>query len=201
MEGGEAVLVGRAEERAALVQVLDAVRAGLSGVVVLRGEAGIGKTALLAEAVAAADDLAVVQVVGIESEMALGYAALHQVLHRFASGIDELPGPQARALRAVFGTVDDTTPDRFLIGLAALSLLSNAAMDRGVVVVVDDAQWLDEESAHVLGFVAPRRLYADRVGLLIAQRDTDDVQVAFDGLPMVTVEALSDERALTSSCA
>ena len=94
------------------MQVLDGVRAGLSGVVVLRGEAGIGKSALLAEAVAAADDLAVVQVVGIESEMALGYAALHQVLHRFASGIDELPGPQARALRAVFGTVDDTTPNR-----------------------------------------------------------------------------------------
>lgn len=191
---GRPVLVGRADEYAALLQVLGAVRAGLSGVLVLRGEAGIGKSALLDEAAASADDLVVIRIVGIESEMTLGFAALHQALSRFMSGIDELPAPQARALHAVFGTVDDTAPDRFLLGLAALTLLSNSAVDRGIVIVVDDAQWLDEESAHVLGFIA-RRLYADRIGLLIAQRDKTKLQVALEGLPTLTVRELRSDRA------
>lgn len=177
-----------------MARLLASVRNGLSGVIVLRGEAGIGKTALLDAVTASTQDLAVVRVVGIESEMELGFAALHQVLNRFAEGIDALPPPQARALRAAFGFSDDAAPDRFLVGLAALTLLSNAAR-RGLLIVIDDAQWLDRESATVLGFVA-RRLYAERIGLLVAVRDPSELHLAFDALPSVTVGALPEHVSL-----
>jgi DNA-binding CsgD family transcriptional regulator len=182
-------LVDREEELVEIARLLASVRSGLSAVIVVRGEAGIGKTALLDAATASAKDLAVVRVVGIESEMELGFAALHQLLNRFADGIDRLPGPQARALRAVFGFGDESAPDRFLVALAALTLLSNAAARRGLLIVIDDAQWLDRESATVLGFVA-RRLYAERIGLLVAVRDPSELQLAFNGLPSLTVGAL-----------
>jgi DNA-binding CsgD family transcriptional regulator len=188
-------LVGREEEQVEIARLLASVRSGLSGVIILRGRAGIGKTALLDAATVSAKDLAVVRVVGIESEMEFGFAALHQVLSGFADGIDALPEPQARALRTAFGLGDGSAPDRFLVGLAALTLLSNAATRRGLVIVIDDAQWLDWESATVLGFVA-RRLYAERIGLLVAVRDPSELDLAFDGLPSVTVGALSEHASL-----
>jgi hypothetical protein len=194
-------LVGRDDEQAEIVRVLAAVRDGLSAVIVLRGEAGIGKTALLDATAASAKDLMVVRVVGIESEMELGFSGLHQVLRRFANGIDALPRPQARALEAALGLADDLAPDPFLVGLAALTLLSNSA-GRGLLIVIDDAQWLDQESATVLGFVA-RRLYAERIGLLVAVREPSELQLAFDGLPSLTVSALPEHASLEllTSCA
>jgi DNA-binding CsgD family transcriptional regulator len=188
-------LVGREEEQVEIARLLASVRSGLSGVIVLRGGAGIGKTALLDAAAVSAKDLATVRVVGIESEMEFGFAALHQLLSGFADGIDTLPLPQARALRIAFGLGDGSAPDRFLVGLAALTLLSNATTRRGLVIIIDDAQWLDWESASVLGFVA-RRLYAERIGLLVAVRESNELDLAFDGLPSFTVGALSEHASL-----
>jgi DNA-binding CsgD family transcriptional regulator len=188
-------LVAREDELAEIARLLASVRDGLSAIIVLRGEAGIGKTALLDAAMASADDLVVVRVVGIESEIELGFSALHQVLNRFANGIDALPRPQAGALGAAFGLTDDSAPDLFLVGLAALTLLSNAAARRGLLIIIDDAQWLDRESATVLGFVA-RRLFAERIGLLVAFREPSELQLAFDGLPSVTVGALQKQASL-----
>ncbi len=191
---GRDALVGRTEECNALARVLDAVRSGRSSTLVVRGEAGIGKSALLDEAVADASDLTIVKVRGVESEMALGHAALHQILSRFAEGIDALPAPQARALRSVFGVADEIVPDRFMVGLAVLSLLSNAAVDQGVIIVVDDAQWIDEESAFVIGFVG-RRLSMDGVGFLVAVRDSSTDRDSFEELPSLRVGPLSAEHA------
>jgi DNA-binding CsgD family transcriptional regulator len=188
-------LVGRDEEQAAIAQLLTSARNGISGVLLMRGDIGIGKTALLEAATASREDLAVVHVVGIESEMELGFAGLHQLLHRFIDEIDTLPEPQARALRAAFGLGEDSAPDRFLVGLAALTLLSRAAARSGLLMTIDDAQWLDSESATALGFVA-RRLYADGIAMLVAVREPPPLRFAFDGLPTVTLSVLRDDTAL-----
>src|SRR5262249_10492274 len=149
-------LVDRSAERAALRTTLDAVREGMSGTVILRGEAGIGKTALLEDVINAAEDLKVVEVVGIESEMDLGYAELHQLLRPLFCHRPSLPAPQANALRGAFGMGESAAADRFFVGLATLTLLATAATQGGLVVVVDDAQWLDYDSASVLAFVSRR---------------------------------------------
>jgi DNA-binding CsgD family transcriptional regulator len=188
-------LLGREDEQAEIVQLLASVRSGLSAALVLRGEAGVGKTALIDDAVAGAADLEVVRLVGIESEMQLGFAGLHQLLTPFRDDIEASPAPQMRALNAVFGISDDDAPEAFLVGLATLTLLSHAARRRALLIVVDDAQWWDQESADVLGFVA-RRLYADRVGLLIAVRDPRDRQAALDTVPSVTIEPLSERASV-----
>ena len=148
-------MLDRATEAAALEGVLAAVRDGLSGVLVLRGEAGIGKTALLEWAAGQADDLHLARVGGVQAEMGMGFAGLHQLLVPFLGGLDELPPPQRQALGSAFGLVDGPRPDRFLVGLAALTLLTDAAAPRPVLCLVDDAQWLDQVSVEVLGFIPP----------------------------------------------
>ncbi len=188
------MLVGRIKEVGALEDVLAAVRDGLSGVLVLRGEAGIGKTALLDWAATAAGDMRVARVAGVESEMDLGFAGLHQLLVPLLDGLDRLPAPQRAALQSAFGLAAGPPPDRFLVGLATLTLLTDAAPSRPVLCVVDNAQWLDQASAEALGFVA-RRLLADRVGMLFAVEGGEERAVVFNGLPELLVGGLTERAA------
>src|ERR1700682_3357196 len=136
-------LVDRTSETAALEALLDAVRHGLSGTLVLRGEPGIGKTALLERAISSADDFRVVRALGIESEMELGFAGLHQLLVPLLPRLERLPKPQHDALASAFGLIAGAAPDRFKVGLAALTLLARAASERPLLCIVDDTQWLD----------------------------------------------------------
>jgi DNA-binding CsgD family transcriptional regulator len=185
-------LVGRESEQAEIDRLLERARDGLSGVLIVRGEAGIGKTCLLDAVASSAADFDVARLVGIESEMRLGFAALHQLLTPFLQGVASLPPPQARALGAAFGINDEVIPDPFLVGLAALTLVTTAAAARRpLLVIVDDTQWLDQESADALGFLA-RRLHADRVCILVAMRDATWDRGLFDGLPSLHLDPLSD---------
>jgi DNA-binding CsgD family transcriptional regulator len=186
-----AVLLDRDPERAALDGLLEGVRSGHSGVLVLLGEPGVGKTALLDYAVESAEGLRIVQVSGVESEMELGFAALHQLCSPMLDELDGLPDPQRTALGVAFGLRDGDAPDRFLIGLAVLSLMSAAAARQPLLCVIDDAQWLDRASSQVLAFVA-RRLLAEPVGLLAAARGQGS---DFTDLPELTVKGLPPEAA------
>jgi DNA-binding CsgD family transcriptional regulator len=188
------VLLNRDRERDALDGVLNDLRMGLSAILVLHGEAGIGKSALLGYAVEAASGMQVARVVGVESEMEFGFAALHQLLMPFLAGLDELPPPQREALRSAFGLAADGSVNHFLIGLATLTLLAGAATERPLLCVVDDAQWLDRASAHVLAFVA-RRLLADRIGMLFGVRDATEWRVPLEGLANLHILALPDDDA------
>ncbi len=183
-------------ETGALEGVLAAVRDGLSGVLVLRGEAGVGKTALLDWAAGQAGDMRVARVAGAEAEMDMGFAGLHQLLVPFLGGLEGLPAPQRQALGSAFGLVPGPPPDRFLVGMAALTVLTDAAATRPVLCLIDDAQWLNRVSIEVLGFVA-RRLHADRVGMLFATRIRREEERAavLTGLPELTVGGLSEEAA------
>jgi DNA-binding CsgD family transcriptional regulator len=163
-------LLGRADECAVLDALIDDIRRGESRSLVVRGEAGIGKTAVLEYLVASASDLTVARAVGVESDMELAFASLHQLCTPLLDRLDALPGPQRDALGTVFGLTEGPAPDRFLVGLAVLSLLSEAAEQRPLLCVVDDAQWLDQTSALTLAFVA-RRLLAEPVGLVFAARE------------------------------
>ena len=154
------MLLDRLPERAALGQLLDAARAGRSGVLVMRGEPGVGKTALLDLAVESAAGLRVARVAGVESEMELAFAALQQLCAPMLDHLEGLPDPQREALGVAFGLTTGAAPDRFLVGLAALSLLSEVAGQQPLLCVIDDAQWLDRASAQALAFVA-RRLLAE----------------------------------------
>ena len=185
------MLRGRRDELAVLDGLLEDSRAGGSGVLVLRGEAGIGKTALLEHAIESASDLTLLRAVGVESEMELAFAALHQLCAPVDDFVDRLPAPQRDALEVTFGMSAGAAPDRFLVALATLSLFSEAAQERPLLCVIDDAQWLDRASAQVLAFVA-RRLLAEPVVLLFAARETTD---AFAGLPELLVEGLDDAEA------
>jgi DNA-binding CsgD family transcriptional regulator len=187
-------LLDRSSETAALAGALEEVRAGRSGVLVLRGDAGIGKTALLEWTAEQAADMRLGRVAGVQAEIGMGFAGLHQLLMPFLGGLDGLPGPQRRALGSAFGLMDGPAPDRFLIGLAALTLLTDAAATEPVLCLVDDAQWLDQASVEVLGFIA-RRLYADRVGMVFTIRDGDEHPVALAGLPEMILDGLSEEAA------
>ena len=195
MKPPAATIVGRTSEHDEIARRVESARDGMSGVLVVRGEAGIGKTYLLDAVAASAEDFDVLRLVGIESEMRLGFAALHQLMTPFLKGIDSLPTPQARALKAAFGMSDDVVPDQFLVGLAALTLVTSAATRRQLLIVVDDTQWLDQDSADALGFLA-RRLYADRVCLLVAMRDTAENRHQFDGLPTLTLAPLSEAASI-----
>jgi DNA-binding CsgD family transcriptional regulator len=188
-----AELIGRTRECRSLAQLLDAVRHGQSRVLVVRGEAGIGKSALLQHLVGAASGFRVLHATGVESEMELPFAALHQLCAPLQDLIDPLPEPQRAAATTAFGLETGTYPDRLLIGLAVLSLLSTAADDGPLLCVVDDAHWLDRASAQALAFVA-RRLLADRVGLVFATRRATTDLVA---LPELAVEGLQDADAHT----
>jgi DNA-binding NarL/FixJ family response regulator len=190
-------LRGRTSECALLDDLVSAIRRGESRSVVLRGEAGIGKTALLEYLVTSASDLRVVRAVGVESEMELAFASLHQLCAPLLDRIEELPAPQRRALETVFGLSDGTAPDRFLVGLAVLSLLAAEAEQRPLLCVVDDAQWLDRASALTLAFVA-RRLLAERVGFVFAAREPGLELQHLDGLDVRGLRN-GDARALLRS--
>jgi hypothetical protein len=182
-------LIGREGECARLREVLARARQGRSGVLVLTGEPGTGKTALLDYAQAAADGFDVVRFDAVETEAELGFAALHQLLHPFLDRLDSLPAPQRDALGLVFGLQKrDVPPDRFLIGLASLGLLTTRP-GRPLLCVVDDAHCLDQASADVLAFVA-RRLYADSVAMLFAMRETSARRDLLAGLPRLPVSEL-----------
>src|SRR3954463_12819785 len=159
------MLRGRRDERAVLDGLLDEARAGASGVLVLRGEAGIGKTALLEHASESASGFRVVRIAGVESEMELAFAALHQLCAPLLDRLERLPGPQRDGLRATFALSEGAAPDRFLVGLATLSLLSDVGAERPLLCVIDDAQSLDRASAQALTFVA-RRLQEESVVML-----------------------------------
>ena len=196
---GGLALRGRASECGTLDRLLDGVRARRSQVLVLRGEAGIGKTALLEYLAETASGCRVVRAAGIESEMELAYAGLHQLCAPMLDRVARLAGPQRDALRTAFGMSEGKTPERFLLSLAVLSLLSAVAEKQPLICLVDDAQWLDGASKQALVFVA-RRLLAEPVGLLLSVREPGERQ-EFAGLPGLTVGALSegDARALLES--
>jgi AAA ATPase domain len=156
-------LRGRRAECALLDGLIAAVRQGESRTLLLRGEAGVVKTALLEYAIDAASDLHVVRAMGVESEMELAFASLHQLCAPMLDRVGRLPTPQRGALEIVFGVSEGAAPDPFLVGLAVLSLLSEVGGQRPLLCVVDDAQWLDRASARTLAFVA-RRLLAEPVG-------------------------------------
>ena len=165
LDAGSVMLLDRLTERAALGQLLEAARAGRSAVLVVHGEAGVGKTALLEDAVASAAGMRIARVAGIESEMELAYAALQQLCAPMLEGLERLSDPQRQALGVVFGLRAGEAPDRFLVGLAALSLLADAAQKQPLLYVIDDGQWLDRASAQALGVVArPTTRRARRVG-------------------------------------
>jgi DNA-binding CsgD family transcriptional regulator len=166
---GSPNLHGRGAECALLDDVLAAIRAGESRALVLHGEAGIGKTALLDYVGESAVDMRLLRAAGVESEMELAFASLHQLCAPLLGAVERLPRPQRQALEVAFGLSEGPAPDRFLVGLALLTLLSEAADERPVLCVVDDAQWLDDVSARTLAFVG-RRLHAESVGLVLAAR-------------------------------
>jgi DNA-binding CsgD family transcriptional regulator len=190
------VVLGRADECGAIDGVLDAARAGLSGALVLQGDAGMGKTTLLEYAVSAAAGLRVLRLAGIESESEFGYAALHRLLSDSLDEADALPARQHDALSAAFGLVAAEPADRFIVGLAALSLLARIAVRQPLLCIIDDAQWLDRESLDTLAFVG-RRLHADGIALLFAvRRASTSKEPPLDGLPTLGVEGLPDDAAL-----
>src|SRR5450432_2747358 len=186
------MLRGRARQCMALDGLLADVRAGRSRALVVRGEAGIGKTALLGYAADAAADFRVAHAEGVESEMELPFAALHQLCGRMVDRSSSLPGPQRDALGVAFGLRSGSAPDRFLVGLAVLTLLSEIAADQPLLCLIDDAQWLDQTSAQVLAFVA-RRLEAESVAMIISIRDPGAMPVA--RLPELVLEGLPDADA------
>jgi len=191
---GAMKLIDRQAERGVLEGLLEAIRAGESRALVVSGEAGVGKTALLEYLSQQASGCRLARAAGVQSEMELPFAGLHQLCAPMLDNLPHLPRPQREALRTAFGISAGSAPDRFLVGLAVLSLLSDAAEQQPLVCVVDDEQWLDRASAHVLGFVA-RRLVAESVGLIFAARVSSSELM---GLPELAVEGLSesDARAL-----
>src|SRR6266446_1306178 len=192
-------LVGRRAECARLDQLLADARTGTSAAVVVRGEAGAGKTALLDYLLGNATGCRVARAAGVESEMELPFAALHQLCAPFLNGLERLPAPQRDALSTAFGLASGAPPDRFLVGVAVLSLLSDSAEAQPLVCLVDDAQWIDRASSQVLGFVA-RRLAAESVVLIFAARASADTSHLV-GVPEVTIGPLTDPgaRALLES--
>jgi DNA-binding CsgD family transcriptional regulator len=197
LRGRVPVLRGRGSECGALDRLIEAVRAGASQVLVVRGESGVGKTALLDYLAGHASGCRVVRAAGVETEMEFAFAGLHQLCAPMLDHLDRLPVPQREALRTAFGISAGAAPNRFFIGLAVLDLLSVVAEERPLVCVVDDEQWLDRASAQGLGFVS-RRLAAEPVGLVFAARDPGD---ELAGLPQMMVQGLRerDARALLDS--
>ena len=191
-------LVGRSDERQTLDMLLENVRGGQSAVLVLRGEAGVGKTALLHHCARRAAGFRVARVTGVEVEMALPFAGVHQICAPLLDRLERLPAPQRDALGVALGVTPGAAPDRFLIALAVLGLLCSVAEDRPLLCLVDDAQWLDDASGQMLAFVA-RRLLAESVALVFAVREPA-AKRELDGLPELALTGLdaADARALLS---
>ena len=194
-ETAAARLLGRRGDCEALDQLIADVLGGRSRVIVLRGEAGVGKSALLDYVFDRVDGWRVAKAVGIESEMELAYSGLHQLCGPMLDHLDRLPGPQREALATVFGMSRGPPPDRFLVGLATLTLFADVAEQQPLVCVVDDAQWLDQASEQTLGFVA-RRLLAERIAFVCAAR-TGVGDHILPGLPELHVHGLGDSDART----
>jgi DNA-binding CsgD family transcriptional regulator len=190
-------LLGRQRELDAIERLIDAARGGRGGVLVVQGEPGVGKTAVLGYAREAAQEFRILQTVGVDAEMEFAYAALQQLCSPVLELIEGLPQPQREALAVAFGLSAGPAPNAFLVGLAVLGLLSEAAEKRPLLCSVDDAQWLDRESELVLAFVA-RRLLAERIAIAFATRELRD---ALAGLPELRVWPLGyrDGRALLES--
>ncbi|GGK98968.1 ATP-binding protein [Nocardia jinanensis] len=195
------MLVGREDERTEMDGLLADARKGRSRALVLRGEAGIGKSALLDHAITTAADMRVIRGVGIESEAELAFGGLHLLLHPFVDRLAGLPPPQARALRAALGHTEDADANRFLVGAATLTLLAELAAEAPTLLVVDDAQWLDQSSSDALLFAA-RRFHADPIAVLLAVRDssvpfhTPGIDtLPLSGLPPAVAAELLDRRA------
>ena len=184
---------GRTSEREVLDRLLENVRGGQSAVLVIRGEAGVGKTALLRYAARQAAGFRVAQIAGVEAEMELPFAGLHQLCAPLLAQLNALPEPQQGALSVAFGLASGDVPDRFLVALAALSLLAQVAEERPLLCFVDDAQWLDGVSGQVLGFVA-RRLLAESVAIVFAVREPSDERELV-GLPELPLGGLPEEDA------
>ena len=195
-QGRATGLRDRLSERGALGRLIEAVRDGESRTLVVRGDSGVGKTVLLEHLAGQASGAGcrVARAVGVQSEMELAFAGLHQLCAPMLGRVERLPVPQRDALRTAFGLAAGPPPDRFFVGLAVLSLLAEVAGDRPLLCLIDDEQWLDHASALALGFVA-RRLGADPVGLVFAARDPG---TELAGLPELEVTGLgdSDARAL-----
>jgi DNA-binding CsgD family transcriptional regulator len=187
-------LTGRRVERGMLDQFVEAVRDGESRALVISGEPGVGKTALLEYLVEQAVECRVLHATGVQSEMELAFAAVHQLCSPILDNANRLPAPQRAALRTAFGLSPGTAPDKFLVGLAVLNLLSEVAEQQPLVCVVDDEQWIDRASAQILGFVA-RRLMAESVGVILTARTPSD---DLAGLPELVVRGLpaADAQAL-----
>jgi DNA-binding CsgD family transcriptional regulator len=188
------VLYGRDSERARVNQLLHGARASRSAVLVVRGEAGVGKSALLEAARAEAGDMQVLAARGIESEAPLPYAGLHQLLRPLLGHLDALAAPQARALRGALGLEEGASDEWFLVSLATLSLLAEAAEGRPLLCLVDDAHWLDDASAESLLF-AGRRLHAEGIVMLFAAREGEERSFAAPGLEELTLGGLGPEAA------
>ena len=193
--GGRAFkLIDRHDEQAQLAELVDAVRSGESRALVVRGDPGVGKTALLDFLAAQAAGCRILRVTGVQSEMELAFAGLQQLCAPIMGRTGLLPAPQYQALRVAFGLSEGPVPDRFLVGLAALGLLSEVAGERPLVCLVDDQHWLDQASAHALGFTA-RRLAADPIGLVFSTRTPRQELAAIpelllDGLPAADARVL-----------
>jgi DNA-binding CsgD family transcriptional regulator len=192
-------LRGRKQERGVLDALIASVRTGRSETLVLRGEAGVGKSALLDHMVASATDFRLARTAGVESEMELAYAGLHQLstvapsTNAIVERLDELPTPQRHAIETAFGMSTGDVPDRFLVSLGVLTLLSGSVDERPLLCVIDDAQWLDHGSLQVLAFVA-RRLMAESVALVFAVREPKESH-ELAGLPELRIEGLDDVEA------
>jgi DNA-binding CsgD family transcriptional regulator len=189
--GRVAGLIGRDGERGVLDRLVDEVRAGESRVLVVRGDPGVGKTVLLDYLAERARGCRVARAVGVQSEMELPFAGLHQLCTPMTDHLGRIPGPQRDALRTAFGLAAGPPPDRFMVGLAVLSLLSEVAGDQPLICLVDDEQWLDQASEQTLGFVA-RRLAADPVALVFSARDPG---AELAGQPELVIEGLRDDHA------
>ena len=188
--------VGRASEREVLDGLLTRVRGGESAVLVIRGEAGIGKTALLRYAARQASGFRVAEVTGVEAEMELPLAGAHQLCAAMLDRLDGLPTPQRDALSVALGLAVGEVPDQFLVGLAVLSLLAAVAEERPLLCLVEDAQWLDAASSRLLGLVA-RRVRAESVAIVVAVREpeSDPPTHDFDGLSELRLEGLAEQDA------
>jgi DNA-binding CsgD family transcriptional regulator len=187
------MLQGRTAECIQLDDMVAAIRGGASRVLVLRGEPGVGKTALLDQLAVREREVRVCRIAGVQSEMELAYSALHQLCAPMADRFESLPGVQREALRAALGLGSGHVPDRFLVGLATLGLLADTAANRPLICLIDDAQWLDQASLQVLAFVA-RRLVAESVAIVFATRGLDEA-LELTGLPELTIMGLPVEDA------